>query len=135
MADSPPANPSFWARSATFFSTAMAFVVALAWKDAVHSMFEAWFPIHGKEVPHLDVSWQRIMSKKTLAMFFYAFLVTALAVALLEVVPHATEAIVELHTQKYHDTNSEEKQATTPLGAESGHTTVPLPGRNSRIYL
>ena len=23
----------------------MAFVVALAWKDAVHSMFESWFPV------------------------------------------------------------------------------------------
>ena len=87
MADS---SYSFWDRSAIFFSTAMAFVVALAWKDAVHSMFESWFP-----VPEVGTNqggrtaWQRLISKRTTALFVYALLITAAAIGILELVPKA----------------------------------------------
>ena len=92
-----PYTYTFWDRSAIFFGTAMAFVVALAWKDAVHSMFEKWFPVPGvvdtTGGTAARAAWQRVISKRTAALFIYALLITAAAIGILELVPKGLSLI------------------------------------------
>ena len=105
---------TFWDRSAIFFGTAMAFVVALAWKDAVHSMFEQWFPVPGvvDATPGTAAraAWQRVVSKRTAALFLYALLITAAAIGILELIPKGTAAIRQMHRSAEDKANSESSE-------------------------
>ena len=74
--------PSFWVRSSIFFTTALAFVVALAWKDAVHVMFKSAFPV----VSRLDPT--TMLQRKSVAMVAYALVATALALLVVSLLPY-----------------------------------------------
>ena len=78
--------PSFWVRSAMFFTTAMAFVVALAWKDAVHTLFQAAFPLFKKVDP------TTMLQRQSVAMVVYAIMATGLALLAVSALPYQPSA-------------------------------------------
>jgi hypothetical protein len=82
--------PTFWARSAMFFTTSLAFVVALAWKDAVHTMFQTAFPLVSPT----------ILQRKSVAMFSYALVATALALVVVSLLPYHEESSLSPATPK-----------------------------------
>lgn len=98
--------PSFWVRSSIFFTTALAFVVALAWKDAVHVIFKSAFPL----VSRMDPT--TILRRKSMAMVAYAMVATALALVVVSLLP-------------YHAQSTLTARSTTEQSAE---TQPPLPG-------